>query len=187
MSAHQFITLETFTAAHIPELEKIVFDPAIWEYLPYHMHTRHDFQHYIEIIEERVRQGVQQAFVIRNKADGQVCGMTGIHHADAVNRQAEIGATWLLPAVWGTRINIACKYLMLENCFEKDNLVRVVFRTRAGNIRSQKAIEKTGGVKEGVLRWDKANDDGTFRDTVVYSIILPEWPAVKARLGRMLE
>ena len=95
--------------------------------------------------------------------------------------QTEIGPTWLSPKVWGTKINIESKYLLLKDCFEQE-IMRVEFRTRESNIRSQKAIEKIGGIREGVLRCHRINEDGSFRNTIVYSIIQPDWPLTKSAL-----
>jgi RimJ/RimL family protein N-acetyltransferase len=114
-----------------------------------------------------------------------ICGGTGFLHIDVVNRQLEIGPTWLTPTAWGTKINIESKYLLLRACFEQD-IMRVEFRTRETNIRSQKAIEKIGGVKEGILRCHRINEDGTFRNTIVYSIIQPDWTLTKQALETLV-
>jgi RimJ/RimL family protein N-acetyltransferase len=98
----------------------------------------------------------------------------------------EIGPTWLSPIVWGTKINIESKYLLLTHCFEQLNVMRVEFRTRETNIRSQKAIEKIGGIREGLLRCHRKNDNGTFRNTIIYSIIKPEWPSTKMLLEGLI-
>jgi RimJ/RimL family protein N-acetyltransferase len=115
-----------------------------------------------------------------------ICGCTGFINIDVVNCQLEIGTTWLSPTVWGTKINIESKYLLLMQCFEKWNIMRVELKTRETNIRSQKAIEKIGGIKEGLLRCYRKNDDGTFRNTILYSIIQPEWPYTKTLLERLI-
>jgi N-acetyltransferase len=120
--------------------------------------------------------------VIRDKSNKQVCGSTGYINIDNANHQLEIGPTWLSPMVWGTKINIESKYLLLAQCFEELDTMRVEFKTRETNVRSQKAIEKIGGIKEGLLRCHRKNDDGTFRNTIVYSIIQPEWPVTKTLL-----
>jgi RimJ/RimL family protein N-acetyltransferase len=182
----QYIHLEQLTNDHITELESIAFDKLIWQNLPYNITEKQSLDSFIK---DRLQKGVngqQVTYVIRNKANGQVCGCTGFINIDAVNHQLEIGPTWLTPIVWGTKINIESKYLLLSFCFEKANIMRVEFRTRETNIRSQKAIAKIGGVKEGLLRLHRKNDDGTFRNTIVYSIIKPEWPATKDLLEALI-
>jgi N-acetyltransferase len=181
-----YIDLEQLTNDHITELEPIAFDELIWQNLPYNITDKHSLDTFIKDQLQKNGNGQQVTYVIRNKANGQVCGCTGFINIDAVNHQLEIGPTWLSPIVWGTKINIESKYLLLSFCFDKANIMRVEFRTRETNIRSQKAILKIGGVKEGLLRCHRKNDDGTFRNTIVYSIIKPEWPATKDLLEALI-
>jgi RimJ/RimL family protein N-acetyltransferase len=143
----QYIHLEQLTNDHITELESIAFDQRIWQNLPYNITDRQSLDTFIKDRLQKDLNGQQVTYVIRNKANGQVCGCTGFINIDAVNHQLEIGPTWLSPIVWGTKINIESKYLLLRFCFEKANIMRVEFRTRETNIRSQKAIAKIGGVK----------------------------------------
>jgi RimJ/RimL family protein N-acetyltransferase len=178
----QFVELERFTNDHILELESIALDARIWKNLPYNIIDKTSFEHFIKDVQNKNLNGQQVTYVIRNKTSKQVCGSTGFINIDAVNQQLEIGPSWLAPIVWGTKINIESKYLLLTQCFEKQNIMRVEFKTREANIRSQKAIEKIGGIKEGLLRCHRKNDDGTFRNMIVYSIIQPEWPSTKSQL-----
>jgi RimJ/RimL family protein N-acetyltransferase len=183
----RFVTLERFTEDHIPELQPIVFDDAIWQNLPYNITDIDSFHTFIAQLREQNNSDKRITYVIRNHANGRVCGSTGFINIDTINRKLEIGPTWLTPTVWGTKINIDSKYLLLNECFEQHNIVRVSFRTRETNIRSQKAIEKIGGVWEGVLRYHRINEDGSFRNTIVYSIIQPDWPVTKAKLFALLD
>lgn len=185
LSGH-YIDLEQLTNDHINELVSIAFDKRIWQNLPYNITDKHSLDTFIKDRLQKDLTGQQFTYVIRNKTNGQVCGCTGFINIDAVNHQLEIGPTWLSPIVWGTKINIESKYLLLAFCFEKANIMRVEFRTRETNIRSQKAIAKIGGVREGLLRCHRKNDDGTFRNTIVYSIIKPEWPATKDLLEALI-
>lgn len=178
----RFIDLERFTNDHIPELESIAMDEKIWQNLPYNIKDKAGFDVFIKELQAKNLTNQQVTYVIRNKTTGQVCGSTGFINIDAINQQLEIGPTWLSPIAWGTKINIESKYLLLTHCFEQLNIMRVELRTRETNIRSQKAIEKIGGVKEGVLRCHRKNDNGTFRNTIMYSIIQPEWPSTKMLL-----
>lgn len=95
---------------------------------------------------------------------------------------AEIGWTWLSPRFYGSGLNRRMKRLLLAHAFEGMGLARVQLKTDILNLRSQRAIEKLGALKEGVLRKHQRRQDGSLRDTVMYSITDEEWPGVKARL-----
>lgn len=185
LSGH-YADLERFTHDHINELESIALDTKIWQNLPFNITDKASFNDFMNELQQKNLNGQQVTYVIRNNANKMVCGSTGFINIDTANCQLEIGPTWLSPIVWGTKINIESKYLLLAHCFEKENIMRVEFKTREANIRSQKAIEKIGGIKEGLLRWHRKNDDGTFRNTIVYSIIQPEWPHTKTLLERLI-
>ena len=178
----KYIDLERLTNDHILPLESIAIDPLIWQNLPFNITDKHSFETFIKELLLKNLNDQQVTYVIRDKASRLVCGSTGFINIDAANHQLEIGPSWLSPIVWGTKSNIESKYLLLTFCFERASIMRVEFRTREANIRSQKAIEKIGGVKEGLLRCHRKNDDGTFRNTIVYSIIQPEWPSVRSLL-----
>ena len=182
----RFIDLERFTNDHIPELECIALDEKIWQNLPYNIKGKADFDVFVNRLQVKNLNNQQVTYVVRNKITSQVCGSSGFINIDTTNQQLEIGPTWLSPIVWGTKINIESKYLLLTHCFEQLNIMRVELRTRETNIRSQKAIEKIGGIKEGVLRAHRKNDDGTFRNTIMYSIIQPEWPSTKMLLEALI-
>ena len=180
-----YITLERFTTNHIPELQAIAFDEAIWQNLPYIITNEPSFRVFIEDLTNKNLNEQQVTYVIRSKSNNIVCGSTGFINIDVTNRQLEIGPTWLSTKVWGTKVNIESKYLLLNHCFG-NNIMRVEFKTRETNIRSQKAIEKIGGIKEGILRSHRINEDGTFRNTIIYSIIQPEWQQTKSTLETLI-
>ena len=142
----RFVTIERFLKDHIPALQAIAFDKSIWQNLPWKITGETSFNAFMEEIQTANLNGQRVSYVIRNKADNMICGSTGFLNIDTINRQLEIGATWLSPKVWGTKINIETKYLLLKDCFEQD-IMRVELRTRESNIRSQKAIEKIGALK----------------------------------------
>jgi N-acetyltransferase len=121
-----------------------------------------------------------------NGDDGRIIGMTRLFHVEPKDKRLEIGHTWYLPEVWGKVYNKECKLLLLQYVFETLGFNRVEFRVAHQNIRSQKAVEKIGGVKEGVLRKFAIRNDGSRRDTVVFSIIDEEWPEKKKRLQQMV-
>jgi RimJ/RimL family protein N-acetyltransferase len=128
------------------------------------------------------------AYVVRLAADssfgaaGTVVGTTSLGDVDLHNESVHLGWTGYAPAVWGTVVNPACKLLMLQHAFEDCGFGRVKIQTGLTNTRSQAAIAKLGATREGVLRRHKKLADGTFRDTVVFSILAEEWPQVRKNL-----
>jgi RimJ/RimL family protein N-acetyltransferase len=162
-------------------------DPTIWTYLPRHPRTLADMKALVAEALERRDAGVDFPFVVLDQADnGQVVGSTRLCDIDRANRSLEIGWTWLDSAVWRTRINTECKRLLLGHCFETLGAIRVFLKTDARNVRSQKAIERIGATKEGVWRKHRILADGYVRDSVYYSVIDDEWPAVKVDLDELL-
>lgn len=182
----QNLLLVPFENSHIGGLKKVATDEKIWDYLPYKIYSDKDFDDYITLVKDRIEKGTQYFWTIINKQHNEILGSTGFLNVDETNKKLEIGGTWLTPKVWGTKVNLEVKYLLLDFCFTDNEIVRIEFKTREKNIRSQKAIEKIGGTKEAILRLDKINDDGTFRNTILYSIIRPEWQDLKCRLTENL-
>jgi N-acetyltransferase len=124
--------------------------------------------------------------VIRVKPEMEAVGMTGYLDIRPPHRGLEIGRTWIAKSHQGTQVNPESKYLLLRHAFEDLGAVRVQFKTDLNNVHSQRAIEKLGGKREGVLRRYQTRSNGFIRDTVMFSILDEEWPAVKAGLeGRM--
>jgi RimJ/RimL family protein N-acetyltransferase len=128
------------------------------------------------------------AYVVRMVADGTVVGTSSLADVDLVNERIHLGYTGYAPAVWGTAVNPATKLLLLEHVFEVCGFGRVKIQTGSKNTRSQAAIAKLGATREGVLRRHQRLADGSFRDTVVFSILADEWPDVRkgleARINR---
>ncbi|MFD3405871.1 GNAT family N-acetyltransferase [Kribbella sp. NPDC058693] len=122
------------------------------------------------------------AYVVRMVADGTVVGTSSLADVDLVNERIHLGYTGYAPAVWGTAVNPAAKLLLLEHAFEVCGFGRVKIQTGSKNTRSQAAIAKLGATREGVLRRHQLMADGSFRDTVVFSILADEWPDVRKRL-----
>ena len=122
------------------------------------------------------------AYVVRLVADGTVVGTSSLGDVDVPNESIHLGWTGYAPAVWGSAVNPATKLLLLEHAFETCGFGRVKIQTGSANTRSQAAIAKLGATREGVLRRHKVMADGSFRDTVVFSILADEWPDVRKRL-----
>jgi RimJ/RimL family protein N-acetyltransferase len=119
-------------------------------------------------------------------AAGQIAGMSTYMNIDAANRRVEIGSTWYAKRVQRTPLNTQCKLLLLGHAFEAINCVAVEFRTHFFNHQSRRAIERLGAKQDGILRSHQIAPNGSLRDTVVFSIIASEWPAVKAHLNFQL-
>jgi N-acetyltransferase len=119
-------------------------------------------------------------------ADGRVAGMTTYMNTDAVNQRVEIGSTWYAARAQRTPLNTQCKRLLLAHAFEALGCIAVEFRTHRLNTQSRRAIERLGAQLDGILRAHLIAGDGTVRDTAVYSITAPEWPAVRSHLDWQL-
>ncbi len=115
--------------------------------------------------------------------EGKAVGMTTYMNIDAVNKRVEIGSTWYRKAVQRGPMNTECKLMLLQHAFETLDCIAVEFRTHFMNNQSRRAIERLGAKLDGVLRSHMVLANDTIRDTAVYSITAPEWPAVKANLA----
>ncbi|HET7529919.1 MAG TPA: GNAT family protein [Mycobacteriales bacterium] len=125
-------------------------------------------------------------YAVRLLDSGRVVGTTSLGDSDLTHERTHIGWTAYAPDVWSTAVNPECKLLLMTHAFEECGFGRVKIQTDLVNTRSQAAIAKLGPVREGVLRRHMRRADGSRRDTVVYSVILEEWPAVKAGLETRL-
>jgi RimJ/RimL family protein N-acetyltransferase len=118
--------------------------------------------------------------------DGRVLGTTSLGDLDLANEKVHLGWTAYAPDVWGTTVNPECKLLLLWHCFEHCGLGRVKLRTDLINVRSQAAISKLGATREGVARRHLKRSDGTWRDSVIFSVVSEDWPRVKDGLEARL-
>lgn len=161
-------------------------DERIWEHMSVSLLTKEAANKYVEkaIVEREAKESYM--FVITDKKANKIVGCTSFLDISLAHKRLEIGATWLNPSVWRTHVNTNCKFLLLQYCFEQLHLNRVQIKTGHENIRSQKAIERIGAVKEGILRNHMIRKEGTIRHTVMYSIIEEEWSAVKERFLQYL-
>jgi RimJ/RimL family protein N-acetyltransferase len=133
------------------------------------------------------RLGLQKAgamlpFAVRSLVSGKIVGMTTYMNIDATNRRVEIGSTWYAKSAQRTPLNTECKLMLLTHAFETLACIAVEFRTGFFNYASRRAIERLGAKQDGILRSHQRYADGSLRDTVVFSIVAPEWPAVKRHL-----
>jgi N-acetyltransferase len=159
----------------------------IFQWIPYRMKTPEDFEHLIEKALREQERGESVVFATIECSSGQVIGSTRFMNIDRANRRVEIGSTWIAPAWQRTAVNTEVKYLMLRHAFEVWKCMRVELKTDALNQRSRNAILRLGAKEEGTLRKHLITWTGRVRDTVYFSILDNEWPAVKKNLEAKLQ
>jgi RimJ/RimL family protein N-acetyltransferase len=180
------VELHPLEERHFDELFDAASDKRIWEFYigDWSMHETF-LRIYNGTLKKRER-GEEYPFIILHKPTQKIIGSTRYMDIVPHDRRLEIGGTWLMPQYWATSINFDCKLALLTFAFEKLKAERVQLKTQHDNIRSRKAIEKIGGVYEGVIRNHMLKDDGTFRSSAYFSILNNEWPAAKENLQRKL-
>jgi RimJ/RimL family protein N-acetyltransferase len=180
------VTLEPVDERHVPGLFEAMQDEEVCRYLAWPPPASPaETQALVREAREMTARGQCVAFAQIWNASGAAIGSTRLLDIRPKDRQVEIGSTFLARAYWRTAANTEAKYLLLRHCFESLGCVRVALKTDRRNERSQAAIARLGAVREGVLR-KHMNVRGYQRDTVYYSILEAEWPAVKARLEARL-
>jgi N-acetyltransferase len=137
-------------------------------------------------LDMRERQGAMP-FVVRANADGAIVGATRYFNVEPASRRLEIGHTWYAKRAQRSAINTECKLLLLTHAFEALQCIAVEFRTNFFNFASRAAIARLGAKQDGILRNHQIMPDDTRRDTVVFSVIESEWPAVKRNLRFLLD
>ena len=145
-----------------------------------------EVKNYIEKALIQKAQGSRYPFVVIEQSSGKVLGTTSYHDILLNVKRFEIGYTWYGQSAQRTHVNTSCKLLLLGFAFEQLQANTVALRTDQFNFKSQKAIERLGAKKDGIIRGDQMRKDGTIRDTVLYSISQGEWNNVKAHLQDML-
>jgi RimJ/RimL family protein N-acetyltransferase len=182
------VRIEPLQAGHAAGLLAAAAEPSIWRYLPrLQPRTLPDMRAWIEEALAETRAGRQVAFAIIDAASGGAVGSTRYLEIRREHRGLEIGWTWLAATAQRTAINTECKYLLLAHAFDDLGALRVQLKTDGRNVRSQAAIERIGGVREGVLRRHMIMPDGHVRDTVCFSVTDAEWPGVKRSLAANLQ
>lgn len=159
----------------------------IWAYLISKMDSVQDMQQYVQKAIKGYGRGTQIPFVVVDQQTNKIVGSTRLYNISVEDKTVELGQTWYHPSVQRTSINTECKYMLLQYAFEKLHMLRVQIKTDVRNEKAQRAIERLGAVKEGVLRNERKLPSGYVRDAVVYSIISGEWSGVKEQLLEKLE
>lgn len=184
----QHVRLEPMTEEHVPGLAQIGVGQTFWDFMLYgNINTVDDMRNWVREILSRAEKGTDLPFVAIHLASGRVAGATRYLNIMPKDRGLEIGGTWYGSEFQRTPVNTECKYLLLQHAFETLGCIRVQLKTDLRNERSQKAIERIGAVKEGVLRNHMILPDGRYRHSVFYSILDIEWPSVKKNLEEMMK
>ena len=181
------VRLEPLQARHVEGLSEAAQDSAIWSFMPYNpSRSLEAMREWMADALEAQERGKELPFVIVQRETNRVVGSTRYLTIVPRDHGLEIGGTWLAHDVRRTAVNTECKYLLLRHAFETLGAIRVQFKTDSRNLTSQRAIERLGAVKEGVLRNHMILPDGYRRHSVYYSILDSEWAGVKARLEAKL-
>lgn len=186
----EYVYLELLKQEDVPQLRKLAYDPRLWEYtktLLINDTYDQQFDAYIAAAFDERSTGGQCSFVMRDAVTHAIMGMTRFYKIEPFHKRLAIGYTWYTPSYWGTVHNKECKFLLLQYAFEVLGFQRVEFEVAHQNVRSQKAVEKIGGVREALLRKHGRHADGTIRHTYVFSIIDDEWAEKKERLMNMIK
>jgi len=181
------IRLEPMTDSHIPGLAEIGAGRDFWDFMLYgNIDSEADMRNWVTDILNRATKGTDLPFVVIHLASGKVAGATRYLNIMPNDKGLEIGGTWYGLDYQRTPVNTECKYLLMTHAFEILKCIRVQLKTDQRNERSQKAIERIGAKKEGILRNHMILPDGRYRNSVYYSIIDSEWPGIKKGLEAKL-
>jgi RimJ/RimL family protein N-acetyltransferase len=177
------VRVEPLAHSHLDDLVAAAQDETIWAYMPVDPSvSREAMAAWIDAALAERATGSQLPFAIIARASGRAVGSTRYLTITPRDRALEIGWTWLGRDERRTGVNTECKYLLLRHAFEQLGAVRLQIKTDARNLTSQRAIERLGAVREGVLRKHMLVQHGHQRDTVMFSVVDDDWPAIKARL-----
>jgi len=184
--AGALVTLEPLDHAHHDALVAAASDGELWKLWYTSVPAPDEMRGHIDAALEQQRQGSVLPFAIRSARSGAIVGSTRFLNIDAANRRLEIGATWHAAGAQRTGINRETKLLLLAHAFDTLDCIAVEFRTHWMNHASRAAIAALGARQDGVLHNHRILPDGSLRDTVVFSIIASEWPAVRQHLHHQL-
>lgn len=174
------VHLEPLTPEHAEGLHKASADPAIFTWLS--IRQPKDVAETAKLVDAILNQPGRLAWAQIDARTGEVAGTTSYYQIDSTHRNLHIGYTWIGRDWQRTALNTEAKLLLLQRAFVDLEANRVAWETDINNERSQRAIERLGAQREGVLRAHRVRPDGTLRDTVLYSLTRPEWPEVRNAL-----
>ncbi|MBS0407125.1 MAG: GNAT family N-acetyltransferase [Proteobacteria bacterium] len=180
------IRLEPLALAHEAGLRAAAADGQLWRIRVTGVPEPEQTRAYIETALQMREQGNRFAFAVIDEAGERVLGSTSYHDILPAVQRVEIGYTWYAQSVQRSHVNTTCKLLMMGHAFDTLGCAVVGWRTDNYNFASQRAIERLGAKKDGVIRHHQLRRDGTVRDTVIYSMIAAEWPEARAQLLYLL-
>jgi len=174
--------------SHLDQLSRWSAEEDIWRYMTFgHLASRDELQAWIGSAMDANDRGTELNFAIIDEASQSAVGGTSFYRIVPEHKRLELGKTWLGAPYRRTHLNTATKYLMLNHAFETIQANRVELNTDPRNVRSQRAIERLGGVRDGLLRCHVIMQDGFVRDTVNYSFTMKDWPAKKISIQKLLD
>lgn len=172
---NQQAVLRPLEASDFEALSRYAYHHSLWYYSAQSAATADGLNAWIAAALSQRAEGNRYPFVIIDKQSQTIAGSTSFANIALEHRRLEIGFTWLGSPFQGTKLNMACKTLLLQYAFDQLQVERVEFKTDTANLRSRKALEKLGAVEEGILRHHILLHHGAWRDTVYYSILQSEW------------
>ena len=173
------VLLVPFESKRNIELKEVIFDDEIWKFMGMYVRNNENFENYIKSTLKQKADGICYPFLIIDKATNRVAGSTRYGYLNHGSHKCEIGWMWYGKDFQVTGLNKVCKYELFNFGFENIQFRRIQFSADLENLRSQKAIEKLGAVKEGVFRNNYVDSEGKSKDDVYFSIILEEWQNTK--------
>jgi len=184
---NEFVALEPLRLDHVPGLEAGAADGELWNLRVTYVPPPGAMRAYVEAALEMRAAGDSLPFAVRDKRDGAIAGSTRYYDFKSDVPRVLIGYTWYGASRQRSHVNTACKLLLVDHAFHELDCAAVGWETDILNTRSQQAIERLGAHRDGVLRQHKRRHDDTIRDSVEYSVIADEWPALRAKLAATLE
>ena len=186
LTGQRWVTLEPLAREHITEIAEVASDGELGSLWYTDAPKPEAVEQWVDMRLASQKPDKGLTFVVR-RLDGTLVGSSSYLNVDAANRRLEIGYTWYVASARRSGVNSETKLLMLGHAFDELDCVAVEFRTHFFNSTSRAAIERLGAKLDGVLRSHKVLPDGSRRDTVVYSILDIEWPAVRNNLRYRLD
>ena len=184
--ASEHLRLEPLGLEHVEGLKRAAADGELWTIRVTSVPDPDDTRGYIERALQAFGEGHRLAFAVLDARSGEVIGSSSYHDIVPAVERLEIGYTWYARSRQRTRVNASAKLLLMTHAFETLGARLVGWRTDNFNFASQRAIERLGARKDGILRHHAVRRDGTIRDTVMYSMTAGEWPEAKAELQARL-
>ena len=173
------VRLRPLDAADFEALKAVAFDEELWRYTLTRADDAVSLAAYIRQALEAREQGLRYPFAIVDRETGQLAGSTSYYNVAEADQRLSIGYTWVGTAFQRSGLNRACKHLLLAHAFGQLDCERVELETDARNHKSRTAMARMGATEEGTLRSHRPTQGGIRRDTVIFSIVRPEWPALR--------